>query len=147
MIKMFISLLFMGVVFSVGYYLGTSGVKEVKGNMAGLKEELVTKTHKLEGEVSAIRFRLYMDEVITSLASSKTDLTDKNFGTAAAKIQKASESLSSALALANEFQKKVLTPLPTELRAIHDNVLQMDGTAVVKISGIEKEISKLRKKS
>ncbi len=147
MIKNLIYLALLLLTFGSGYYLGSSSIKEIRGNVVNLQKDLTTKTQKLEAEVNALRFRLSIDKLRDALEGARINAQQKNFGEANAQIQKAQESVSHALSLATDAQKNGLVPFPPELHSIRNDLLHLDPRVTARITGVEQELVRLFGKS
>lgn len=129
--------------FGAGYYLGTSGAKEIKKNYSNLKEEMTVKTRGLEAEVSLMRVRLNLIEAHDFLGSARSAVKDKNFGEAEAKIDTAKERLAKAISLSPEARKKNLASIQSEIESIQEDTRRLNLKVGTRIEAVEKELEKI----
>lgn len=140
------------VFFAAGYMAGArkmgplekdlSATRAISATKDLLSEEKTELTKKLDKAM----LRLRLAELRERLEDAKSEVTDKNFGTADTEIQEAKKTLDSLLGDAKDDLRKELTPIVVGLDEVKTGIEKNDPKVKTKLEDLRVQVAEIEKK-
>lgn len=142
-IKLIVLTFIVGFAFITGYYIGSHKLIEIRRDIAGLKTEIVSKTTNLEKELADVRIRMHLVDARDRIIAGRSEIEEKNFGTAGKEVEKAREFIERAIGLSGENLVSTLRPITQELAYAEADIKRLNPEAIKRLDETKKELDRI----
>jgi hypothetical protein len=140
MLKFLGFLVVVGLAFVFGVYVGTQGPDTVLHKAKQLGAEVMAKTGAVERNLA---LRMSLVTAKERLVQAKSDLLDKNYGKAAAGLDEAAQTLTSAKASADAELREKFEKAAAKVLAIKTDAQAMKAGLQTRVDEMVKELDQL----
>jgi|GEM_PF-6965564 len=133
MFRFLFNLIFVSVIFLVGYSMGGGKVVDYRHYYLNLKESLTEKTRGMSSETSAVRIQFNLTDASRILSSVESDMMEKNFGIALDKLAIVKKRVDKAIASAPDTERRPLIEIRSAVEEIRVATVRFDMEAIGKI--------------
>jgi hypothetical protein len=137
MLKLVGFMVLVGSAFALGYYVGQRPVGELTRAMTALSRDALDTTLGVERN---LRTRQGLMDAKSRLIQGKSDLLDRNYGSASKALSETVDNLEKAADAATEPEKSKLQALIARLREIQGSVSSGKPTTRVRLDQIQAEL-------
>lgn len=144
MFKLIGMLALLGAVFAAGYYVGKRPIPELQKTVADLSRSLVDKTLGMQRD---FRFRQALLDAKAQVVQAKSELLDRNYGTAAKELADAVEEVQKAVEAEGDGSKAArIKSLAAKAREAHLELTLGKAIPRARLDEVQQELDALLEK-